>query len=116
MSTTRDDGRIRLKQLWWLIPEWPLLLLGGGTMLAAYLQSDHIYSLYNTAKYIQGSDVLLVVASIAAFTLGSRLADVTDSAQPTKSIAADQIIANWFYFTVFLTALGYAVWLWVGIR
>jgi hypothetical protein len=116
MTTTRDEGPIRLKRLWWLIPEWPLLLLGGGTMLAAYWQSERIYSLYNTAKYIQGSDVLLIAASIAAFALGRRLAAATDSTEPTQSIAADHIIANWFYLTTFLTAVGYAVWLGVGVR
>ena len=74
-SQYRPNGELRMndrKQLWWLNPAW----IGGGmgvtVSLASYLVPDTMYRTYwRMPKFFDGDQLLLCLACVAAFVLGS---------------------------------------------
>lgn len=105
-----------IRRLWWLDPAWLFAAVVGGTMLAAALQSEEAYRLYGTPKYIEIKHVLLTVAAILLFTVGSRLFSPHRQVQVDSPQDSIRVVHRWFWILFWLTLIGYAVWGAQGIR
>ena len=85
-------------------------------MLLAVSQSDAVYRLYGTPKYLGGQHLVWALLAIAGFGIGQQLASVTGRPPTREPEAVDRAVRVGFWAAVCLTLFGYVVWLAVGVR
>ena len=116
MQSARLQNEPVLRRLWWLDPSLLFAVVIGGTMLAAFAQSDAAYRLYGTPKYIGLAHLLLAIAAILVFAIGRWLATNTGRTPPSTPHSAEKVVRFWFWVATGLTLFGYAVWLALGVK
>ena len=116
MQTARLQNEPVLRRIWWLDPSLLFAVVIGGTMLAAFAQTDAAFRLYGTPKYIGLAHLLLAFAAALVFAIGRWLATATGRVPPSTPQAAEKTVRFWFWLATGLTLFGYAVWLALGVK
>jgi len=116
MRSVRFQNEPVLRRLWWLEPSLLFAVVIGGTMLAAYAQTDAAFRLYGTPKYIGLAHLILAIAAAFVFAIGRWLATATGRVPPSTPKAAEKVVHFWFWLATGLTLFGYAVWLVIGVK
>jgi hypothetical protein len=110
-----DTHHTCLRRLWWLHPGWLFAAVVGGTMGAAYAQTDAAYALLDTPKYINLDHVALAAAAILAFALGQQVAETTGRVPAKTPVGVNRVVRVWFWLTTCLALFGYLAWLASGV-
>lgn len=116
MHTPETNYAPAAQRVWWVNPVWLFTCVVGGTILAAWLQTDDSYALYGTPKYIGGTHVLMAVAAICAFAIGARGEAMFGSAIAPSRPEAYWVVRRWFWLACALAVFGYLAWGAVGVK
>ncbi len=110
----------RVSAVWWM---HPAVALGIPTIIVAVSAlaiSPASYPLYwKTGKFVQDKDVLMALAAVAAFALGTLVAPQKQTHNLKEGLAPEipwnsvRGIFNWCFW---LCAMGYAIWTAVGVH
>ena len=106
----------QIRRLWWLNPAWLFAAVVGSTILAAALESDDVYRLYGTPKYIDETHVVLAAVAIFVFALGGRFEAAIAGAPEATPPESRRVVRVWFWLTFGLALFGYVVWAGIGIK
>ncbi len=116
MRSARPQHEPVLRRLWWLDPSLLFAIVIGGTMLAAFVQSDAAFRLYGTPKYIDFNHLLLAFGAVLVFVVGRWLATETGRVPQSTPRSADMVVRFWFWIATSLALFGYIVWFGLGVK
>ena len=106
---------------WWMNPAWAILIaVMPGLLLCTFVPESFFLAQWDTPKYITGGHVLLMLALVAAFIVGSQgaarvIARTSDDFLSPVSAAAKLRLERAARLLFWITIAGYVVWTVVGV-
>lgn len=125
MARSASSIQRQPRSVWWLWPAAPIVFLVAPTLLAANALSEDIYlRAWRTQKNLDDRWTLVLLVGLAMMALGSTLAWLAERTGPTSvvtrwpslSSGARTVLHRLYPILIFLSLLGYLVWIANGLR